>query len=220
MPCYMAKANLKGDKKMSRIISLIRAVAPGLLLMTCMACASNAPSRFYVLSSLTGTGGESEMASDNRRGTIGIGPVELPAYLDRQQIVTRVSANELHLAGFDEWAEPLGDNFTRVLIENLSVLLYKDLFTIFPVRSPESIDYQVEVEVIRFDGRLGGDASLMTRWSIFGKDDKKLLLTRKSSFKEATGGPGYEALVAAQSRTVEALSREIAGAIKGLSGGR
>lgn len=216
----MGKGNLKGDKTMSRIISLIRAVAPGLLLMTFMACASNAPSRFYVLSSLTGTGEETEMAGDERNLTIGIGPVELPAYLDRQQVVTRVSANELHLAGFDEWAEPLGDNFTRVLIENLSVLLSKDLFTIFPFRGPEPIDYQVEVEVSRFDGRLGGDASLMTRWSIFGEDDKKLLLTRKSSFKEATGASGYEALVAAQSRTVQALALEIAGAIKGLSGGR
>jgi len=220
MPCYMAKANLKGDETMSRIISLIRAVAPCLLLMTLMACASNAPSRFYVLSSLTGTDGEPEMALDKRQVTIGIGPVELPAYLDRQQIVTRVSPNELHLAGFDEWAEPLDDNFTRVLIENLSVLLSKDLFTIFPFRDSESINYQVEIEVIRFDGRLGGDASLMTRWSIFGKDDNKLLLTKKSSIKEATGGPGYEALVAAESRTVEALSREIAEAIKGLSGGR
>ncbi len=220
MPCYMAKANLKGDETMSRIVSLIKAVAPGLLLIAFMACASNAPSRFYVLSSLTGTGGEPEMASDKRLVTIGIGPVELPAYLDRQQVVTRVSANELHLAGFDEWAEPLGDNFTRVLMENLSVLLSKDLFTIFPFRGSQSINYQVEMEVIRFDGRLGGDASLMTRWSIFGEDDKKLLLTKKSSFKEATRGPGYEALVAAQSKTVEALSREIAGAIKGLSGGR
>lgn len=205
---------------MSRIISLMRAVAPGLLLMTFMACASNAPSRFYVLSSLTGTGGKPEMASDKRQGTIGIGPVELPAYLDRQQVVTRVSANELHLAGFDEWAEPLGDNFTRVLMENLSILLSSGSFIILPIRGPEPIDYQVGVEVMRFDGSLGGDASLLVRWTIFGKDDKKLLLTRKSSFKEATGASGYEALVAAQSRTVEALALEIAGAIKGLSGGR
>jgi len=216
----MAKANLKGDKTMPRIISIIRAVAPGLLLVTFMACASNAPSRFYVLSSLTGTGGEPEMASDKRQLTIGIGPVELPAYLDRQQIVTRVSPNELHLAGFDEWAEPLKDNLTRVLVENLSVLLSKDLFTIFHFRDPEPIDYQVGVEVMRFDGSLAGDASLLVRWTIFGEEDKKLLLTRKSSFKEATGGPGYEALVAAQSKTVEALALEIAGAIKGLSGGR
>ena len=205
---------------MPRIISLIRAVASGLLLMTFMACASNAPSRFYVLSSLTGTGGEPEMASDKRRVTIGVESVELPAYLDRQQIVTRVSANELHLAGFDEWAEPLGDNFTRVLMENLSILISPNSFIILAARGPEPTDYRVQVEVTRFDGRLGGDASLLARWTIFGKDDKKIFLTRKSSFKEATGGPDYKALVAAQNRTVEAFSREIAGAIKGLSGAR
>ncbi|MBW2204762.1 MAG: membrane integrity-associated transporter subunit PqiC, partial [Deltaproteobacteria bacterium] len=53
-----------------------------------------------------------------------------------------------------------------------------------------------------------------------GEDDKKTFITRKSAFKEAAGGPGYKALVAAQSRIVEALCREIAGAIKGLSGAR
>jgi hypothetical protein len=216
----MAKANLKGDKTMPRIASLMRVVAPGLLLMTFMACASNAPSSFYVLSSLTGTGEEPEMASDKRQITIGIRPVELPAYLDRQQIVTRVSANELHLAGFDEWAEPLEDNFTRVLMENLSILLSRDSFIILHGRGPEPADYQVQVEVIRFDGSLAGDSSLLARWTIFGQDDKKTFITRKSAFKEAAGGPGYKALVAAQSRIVEALCREIAGAIKGLSGAR
>ena len=203
---------------MPRIVSLIKAIAPGLLLMTFMACASNAPSRFYVLSSLTGTGGGTEMAGDERNLTIGVGPVEFPAYLDRQQILTRVSANELHLAGFDEWAEPLDDNFTRILIENLSILLPTDSFIILHSRGPEPTDYRVQVEVIRFDGSLAGDVSLLTRWTILGKDDKKIFLTKKSAFKETAGGPDYEALVAAQSRTVEALSREIAGAIKGLSG--
>jgi len=216
----MAKANLKGDKTMPRITSLMRVVAPGLLLMTFMACASNAPSSFYVLSSLTGTGGTHETASEKRQVTIGIIPVELPAYLDRQQIVTRVNANELHLAGFDEWAEPLEDNFTRVLMENLSILLPTDSFIILHGRGPEPADYQVQVEVIRFDGSLAGHASLLARWTILGQDDKKIFITRKSAFKEAAGAPGYKALVAAQSKTVEALSREIAGAAKGLSGAR
>ncbi|MBW1868507.1 MAG: membrane integrity-associated transporter subunit PqiC [Deltaproteobacteria bacterium] len=205
---------------MPRITSLIRAVMSGLLLMTFMGCASNAPSRFYVLSALTGTGGEPETAADKRQVTIGIRPVELPAYLDRQQIVTRVSANELHLAGFDEWAEPLEDNFTRVLMENLSILLSRDSFIILHGRGPEPADYQLQVEVIRFDGTLAGDVSLFARWTILGEDDKKTFITRKSAFKEAAGGPGYKALVAAQSRIVEALCREIAGAIKGLSGAR
>ena len=216
----MAKANLKGDKTMPRITSLIKAAASGLLLLTFMACASNAPSRFYVLNSLTGAGVQPETGSDKRQITIGIRPAELPAYLDRQQIVTRVSANELHLAGFDEWAEPLEDNFTRILMENLSILLPRDSFMILHARGPEPADYQLQVEVIRFDGSLGGNVSLLARWSILGEGDKKIFITKKSAFKETAGGPGYKALVAAQSRTVEALCREIAGAIKGLSGAR
>ena len=172
------------------------------------------------MSSLTGTGEAHETASDKRQITIGIIPVELPAYLDRQQIVTRVNANELHLAGFDEWAEPLNDSFTRVLMENLSVLLPTDSFIILNGRGPEPADYKVQVEVIRFDGSLAGDTSLLARWTIVGEDDKKIFLTGKSAFKETAGAPGYKALVAAQSRTVEALSREIAGAAKVLSGAR
>lgn len=205
---------------MPRVTSLIRALAPALLLMTFMACASDAPSKFYVLSPLTGTYGETEKAPDKPQITIGVRPVELPAYLDRQQIVTRVSANELHLAGFDEWAEPLEDNFTQVLMENLSILLPADSFMILHIRGPEPADYQLQVEVIRFDGSLAGNASLLVRWTILEEDEKRIFLTKKSAFKEAAGGPGYKALVAAQSRTVQALSREIAGAIKGLSGTR
>ncbi len=193
------------------------AIAVALLLMALTACGSSAPTRFYILSPVDGAGQEAQGAAVEPRATIGIGPVAFPAYLDRQQIVTRVSDNELHLAGFDEWAEPLKDNFTRVLVENLSHLLPADSFTIFPFRGPEGVDWQVAVEVIRLDGALAGDASLLARWSIFKKQNKDLLLTKKSSFREPSGGPGYEALVAAQSRAVEALSRDIAGAIQVLS---
>jgi uncharacterized lipoprotein YmbA len=177
----------------------------------------NAPSRFYVLNSLTGPGERARTATVQPHVTIGIGPVEFPAYLDRQQIVTRVSENELHLAGFDEWAEPLKDNFTRVLVENLYALLLEEAFEVFPFRGSAEIDYQVEVEVIRLDGRLGGDASLTVRWTLFERHGRELLLTEKSSIHEPARGSDYAALVAAQSRAVEAFSREIAGAIKGLS---
>jgi uncharacterized lipoprotein YmbA len=216
----MVRANPKGDDIMSHPVCNIKITVLCLLLMILTACAGSAPTRLYILNSIAGSAGETQPAADVPHVTIGIGPVEFPAYLDRQPIVTRVSANELHLAGFDQWAEPLKDNWTRVLIENLSILLATDSFILLPFRGPEPTDYRVVVEVIRFDGQLGKDVSLLVHWSIFGKNDKKICMTRRSSFKETTGASGYEALVAAQSRTVEALSHEIAGAIKGLSGGK
>ncbi|MFO7598247.1 MAG: PqiC family protein [Candidatus Desulfacyla sp.] len=193
------------------------AIAIALLLMVLTACASSEPVRFYILSSLDGAGREAQRAAAKPRATIGIGPVVFPAYLDRQQIVTRVSENELHLAGFDEWAEPVKDNFTRVLVENLSHLLPADSFTVFPFRGPETVDWEVAVEVIRLDGVLGGDALLLARWTIHEKEGNRVLLTKKSRFSQPTAGPGYGALAAAFSRAVEAFSREMAGAIQVLS---
>ena len=178
-------------------------------------CASSAPSRFYVLSPLVSSKAESQALKDEGCIAIGIGPVELPAYLDRPQIVTRVSENELNLAEFDKWAEPLKDNFSRVLVENLSTLLCADTISIFPWKGPTPIDYQVEVTVIRMDGNVGGNASLVARWAIFRENDRKMLLTRQSSFSRLLSSEGYKALVSAQSRAIADLSREIAEAIKG-----
>lgn len=185
------------------------------LLMYLAGCASSAPSRFYVLSPLVSSKAESQALKDEGCITIGIGPVELPAYLDRPQIVTRANENELNLAEFDKWAEPLKDNFSRVLVENLSTLLYADAISIFPWKGSTPIDYRVEVTVIRMDGKIGGNASLVARWAIFRENDRKMLLTRQSSYSESLRSQSYKALVSAQSRVIGDLSREIAEAIKG-----
>jgi uncharacterized lipoprotein YmbA len=136
--------------------------------------------------------------------------VELPQYTDRLQIVTGDTGPELRRAPFDNWAEPLEDNFTRVLAENLSLLLATDQVAVFPWTGPMSIDYQVIVEVTKFLGEPGGQASLEARWSIVGKNGKEMLVRKKSSFSEPVGAQNYGALAGAMSRTVAALSRDIA----------
>jgi len=150
------------------------------LLMHLAGCASSAPTRFYVLSPLASSTSDSQVPKDEGCIAIGIGPVELPAYLDRPQIVTRVSENELSLSEFNKWAEPLKDNLTRVLVENLSTLICADAISIFPWKGPTPIDYQVEVTVIRMDGSVGGNASLVARWAIFREKDRKMLMMRQS----------------------------------------
>ena len=55
---------------------------------------------------------------------------------------------------------------------------------------------------------------LIVRWSLFGGKQKKLMGVKRSSIREPTRGAGYEDLVAAQSRALATLSREIAAAIK------
>jgi uncharacterized protein len=175
----------------------------------CACAGKSATSQFYVLSSLP------QPALGAVEGTvIGVFPVAMPDYLDRPQIVTRVSENELKLDEFSRWAEPLKDSFTRALVQNLSTLLN----TAKVIKTTESTGFpmalQVGVEVVQFDGTLGGDVMLIVKWGLSGEEGKKLLLAKSSSFKEPTGAATYEALVAAQSRAVAALSREIAEAIR------
>jgi len=73
------------------------------------------------------------------------------------------------------------------------------------------------MEVIRFDGPLGGDVSLIARWAILEGKERKVVRARKSTIIEPSGTQSYEAMVVASSRALEKLSREIAKAIKTLS---
>lgn len=192
-------------------------LAPFLILLAGCIGGKSARSRFYVLDSLPNPEAEKHVTAAEHGVAIGVGPVTIPPYLDRPEIVTRASGNELHLSEFDRWAEPLQQNFARVLAENLSVLIPTDRAVVFPWDQSTPIDYQVLVELTRFEGNADGHSSLMARWNIVGADRKKELLARQSSFSAPANALDYEAMVSALSRTVADLSHEIAAAIKALS---
>lgn len=180
--------------------------------------ATTEKARFYKLNSLT-----SPESTANAQGTggsvaIGIGPIKFPDHLDRPEIVTRTSGNALQLAEFHRWAGSLEKDFSRILAENLSVLLSTDYIFIFPFTQAATIDYRVTVEVVRFDGELGKNAVLTARWTVVEEAEKKELKSvRRSNITKPAEGKSYEAMVAALSRTVEQLSQEIAETIRTLS---
>lgn len=173
--------------------------------------------KFYVLSPLSTSEVKTEVPGDTKPVAIGLGPVTFPEYLNRPHIVARSSGNQLQMAEFARWAEPLVENFSRVFAENLSVLLSTDRIVPYPRKKSMPTDYQVTVDVIRFDGTPGEKASLVVRWTVLGDDGEKVLQKKKSSLSEPTDGQGYEALVSAESRLVTALSREIAAAINAVA---
>jgi uncharacterized lipoprotein YmbA len=157
----------------------------------------------------------SRRSSPVQNPVIGIGPVKLADYLDESQIVTRTSDNQLVKAEFNRWAGSFKNNFMNILADDLGSRLATDRIYLYPWRLSVPIDYQVTVDVVRCDGRLGESACLEARWSIFGGPEKKLLKIHRSSIREPVTGPDYAALVAAQSRAVAQLSQEIATAIQG-----
>jgi len=189
-------------------------LALGLLFVS--GCASSPPSRFYTLSSLQKADKELKGPPSNQGLMIGVGPIKFPEYLDRTEIVTRSSDNKIALSEFDLWGGSLAEDFSRVLAENLSVLLSTENVIVYPRPRSVSAKYQIIMDVIRFEGSLGGDVSLIARWSIVEGKEKKFMSVRKSTIIEPSGMQGYEAMVAAHSRALEKLSREIAEVIKAL----
>ena len=175
-----------------------------------------ASTKLYILSPMESPAVEMPDTAGEIFMTIGVGPVHLPEYLDRPEIVTRINPNELKLAELDVWAEPLQVNFTRVLVENISRLLKAEPVAVFAWGAFPQIDFQVDVEVVRLDGDMAGDAFLTAQWSILNSSNKSILISKKSEYTEPVGKTGYSALVAAQSRMIGALSLDIAEAIKSL----
>ena len=149
-----------------------------------------------------------------QNAVIGIGPVKLADYLDKPQIVTRTSDEQLAKSEFNRWAGSFKDNFINVLADDLGFLLSDQQIYLYPFRPSMTIDYQITLDVIRCDGRLGDAAVLVVRWTVFEGPDKKLLKMNRTNISEPVTGPDYAALVAAQSRAVAQLSREIAAAIQ------
>jgi len=192
-------------------------------------CSTTAPTRFYVLSTIP----------DKAEGTaanvsVGVGPINLPQYLDRPQIVTRLSSNQLVVGEFDQWGGQLDDNFARTLAGNLSVLLQTDQVQLYPWKDEASLTYAVTVDVINFEQDVDGSSLLDVYWSLIDARSERVKLRRHATYREPGGTPitegqarsqggllgeskarPYDGVVAAMSRNLGALSRDIAKAIQG-----
>lgn len=198
-------------KPLSRSLPLILAI--GALLVG--GCSRSPSPRYYALSPLTAGQQLSKKSSPAHQAVIGIGPVKLADYLDESQIVTRAGDHQLVKAEYDRWAGSLSDNLTNVLADNIGFLVPTTNIVLYPWRTDLPIDYQVVVDVMRCDGRLGEAAWLEARWSVLAGPEKKLLAMNRASIEEPVTGADYAAVVAAQSRALAQLSQEIARAIQG-----
>jgi uncharacterized lipoprotein YmbA len=176
------------------------------------------PSRFFSLTPLPRTGQRAQDAAGTNALVLGIGPIKFPGYLDRQQFVTRISQNRFAVAENDRWAEPLEENFSRVLSQNLSILLQTDRIVAYPWERSQQPAYQVQVEVLRFEPNAEQLVELWARWSIIDST-KKTISSRESYLTHPARDKSTEASVAAMSDVVGGLSKEIAADIRALISG-
>jgi uncharacterized lipoprotein YmbA len=181
-----------------------------LLVLALAACATPLTERFYTLDA---GAPPSQPAAHPARYRIAVGPVTVPALVDRPQMVLRDSAHRVALAEQSRWAEPLKDGIERVVAGNLALLLGEAEVATASQGAAAAPSCRVLLDVQRFDSALGEAATLEVLWTVRAADDS-VAAAGRSAIREPAGGPGYDALVAAHDRALVALSREIAAAMR------
>ncbi len=168
------------------------------------------PPKFFVLTPTSGAPAPPSAPSSGTGLTLGLGPVKLPAYLDRNEVVVRAAENRIELLKNDRWGESLEKNFTRVLARDLAAQLGTQQIVVFPWYATTLIDLQVQVDVYRFETDPQGSAQLSAKWTIRSGDGSKILYTAESNFAQPSKPGDTTEAVAALSRDTGDLSREIA----------
>jgi len=178
----------------------------------CISVPNSPTPRFYMLqpASEKQVSKKINIASDI---LIGIGPVKIPRYQERPQIVTLSKENMLEFAQFDRWGESLDFGVARLIEENLTAMLPGAKFTLYPWNSSILAKYQVAVEIVQLDSELNKDLFLVAQWLVIDVQNTKTMIIKRSEFRQPIIPQNYSGLAKTLSTVCVSLSSEIAEAL-------
>ena len=171
------------------------------------ACAST-PTNFYTLESQSRPPVVTTIAI-TKKPLIGIGPLSLPALLDRKGIVTRTENNSVQIAGFDQWAAPLKDNVLAVLSKNVATLQPNALVRAYPWSVYGNVDYRVIVDITRFDTQLGKTANLEASWAIMEEKNHTIVSNGQTKLQQPLNDASYNSAAQGLSKLLSELSQQL-----------
>lgn len=172
------------------------------------ACASSPPTHFYTLESQSRPPATTTSAIA-KKPLIGIGPLSLPALLDRNQIVTRTEDSSIQLAEFDQWAAPLKDNVIAVLSENVSILQPNAIVRAYPWSIYGNVDYRVIIDITRFDTQLGKWVNLEASWVIMEETTLAIISNGQVKLQSPLNDASYNTVVQELSKLLGEFSQQI-----------
>lgn len=183
------------------------AIAIAVLWLT--ACATSPPSNYYWLTP------RGEFTAGSQSLSIGVGPIEVPEYLNRRSLVHSDGNNQLRIYDQERWAEPLEDGILRVVGLNLANLLGTEDLHYYPWNPRRAPDYRARVRLLALDA---GDreAILVAEWVVDGPGEKPGATRRISQLRQPLPAgklkPGQ--LAPAYSELLYQLSEIIAEAVR------
>jgi uncharacterized protein len=138
---------------------ILRGALPGVLLFL-NACASPRE-HFYLLD---------QPATENsavveKRSTVVVGPVTIPAEIDRPQIVVRKGPFEVTFNEQARWAVPLKEALPRMLAGSLSRNAENTRFVPFSSAAAAAATAQLAIDITRFEVSYEAGATVAIHWA-------------------------------------------------------
>lgn len=141
---------------------------------------------------------------------ISVGPVKIPEYLNRPQIVTRNKAGILKFDEFERWGESLDIGIARLIREDLTVMLPSAKLTLYPWDLSMAVKYQVAAELVELDSGLDGDMLFVVQWTVIDVQNSKAVIIKRSEFRTAITPQDYTGIAKTLSASCASLSGQIA----------
>ena len=159
---------MTGRNERAFTMSLTRMVATRLLSMILFtllltSCLGRSPDvRHFVL------GASSRSVEVEQAVKVGVlvGPVRLPAYLERSQIAMLEDDGEVVLDEFNRWLGGFEENFVRAISLSLGRELGSDAVVAAPSKAPFPFDYQVRLHVDDMILDDAGELRVRIRWAL------------------------------------------------------
>jgi uncharacterized protein len=188
---------------------ILRPWAATLLSVALLAsCRSSPPKHFYVLDPVPAQ----QRSSMATRTVVQVAAVNIPASLDRQEMVRESAAGSLQISDINRWGAPLADMTQNVLTRDLTERL--PVGAVLPPRTNAPPDtFEITVDLLQFGRDTTGNVVLDGGWSLYRLGSDTPVTSRQVQLSEAGGSPDYAAQVQAMSRLLGRMADEIAGAL-------
>ena len=172
-----------------------------------VACGTSPPVQYYSLQPV-----EPVLENDAENSIIvRLGPLRIPEYLKRTQIVTRTDNAGVIVDDFSRWVEPLDQAMHSVVASNLDSLLSDVIVIAYPYITAIDFDYWILGGVSRFDADENGKVTLIVQWGLMDSKRNTILAPLRRQFEaQTTGSNDPGAIATAMSDVLNQFSHEIA----------
>jgi len=177
------------------------------------ACSSSSPVRYFSLNPI-----DADFRQDPEDAVmLGLGPIRMPDYLNRSQIVWRGDNAEIMVNEFSRWSEPLTKSLLRIVSTDVDNLLQGVVVVVFPYEPfvRDQVDYRLVGDVNRFDADSTGRIVLEVQWGIASVKGGVVVPVRRSRYQaQASIADDPGAVVVAMNDALAQFSRDIAGKLE------